>query len=178
MSIETLLPTETITPTEQEKLQWWRVRSLETGARPAAMKTYDVTAWKDFTAYTTLTVRTASPEAAIEIARPAIEDDADDWTDCDEGHPPIHFMQAQPNEDADDAGDEGDPAEHADWSGPQLDTVLPAARHMLALLRQVQQCPQAAPWLARFPDTGETSVWSGIAKAIAGAEKAGIKLEE
>jgi hypothetical protein len=48
-----------------------------------------------------------------------------------------------------------------------------AARAMLAALRQVQGCPQAAPWLARGPADG-INTWDAIATAIAQAEAAGI----
>ena len=96
------------------------------------MPAYDVTIWKDFTHYATATFIADTPTAAIESARQSAEDGDVDWEACDDGGNPVHFIRAEPNQDAPD-NPSVDDAEHCDeWDADKAEKN--AARAMLAAL--------------------------------------------
>lgn len=136
------------------------------------MAAYDVTCWKDFTSYATATIEAPTAAAAIEIARKNIaEADGDDWTPCDDGGQPVHYIEALPNEDTNDpALDHDDPAHTADWlalSAPSNTALIQAARRMFAALNT------AATWI------GEAQRRGGAAPGSVGAMSAiAVALED
>lgn len=72
-----------------------------------------------------------------------------------------------------DVSDEDCNAIHDDYTGTDLPSEYDppyADADMLAALKAVADCPQAAPWLARLPMEGGGSVWDAVLAAVAKAE--------
>jgi hypothetical protein len=158
-----------------------RVRALISGENQ-----YDVTAWKDFTHYATITIAARTPAEAIEKARQGWEDGDPDWEPCDDGGQPVHYAHAEPNCDLSELS--ADEAENnAEWlalEAPCNTALIDAARAMLAALTAMNHVDHAEGYCicpacdGVLPPEHHSTSCNDARAAIAQAEAAGITGEE